>query len=52
MRWMRERIGVVEQEPVLFDLSILENIRLVRVIGLSRLSQLRSITLTVKLCSK
>ncbi|XP_023344692.1 phosphatidylcholine translocator ABCB4 [Eurytemora carolleeae] len=29
--WMRERIGVVSQEPVLFDLSILENIRVGRV---------------------
>ena len=28
---MRDRIGVVGQEPVLFDLSILENIRVGRV---------------------
>ena len=28
--WMRERIGVVGQEPVLFDLSIMENIRVGR----------------------
>ena len=27
---MRERIGVVGQEPVLFDLSIMENIRVGR----------------------
>ena len=28
--WMRDRIGVVGQEPVLFDLSIMENIRVGR----------------------
>ena len=28
--WMRDRIGVVGQQPVLFDLSILENIRVGR----------------------
>ena len=28
--WMRDRIGVVEQEPVLFDFSIMENIRVGR----------------------
>ena len=28
--WMRDRIGVVGQEPILFDLTILENIRVGR----------------------
>ena len=28
--WMRDRIGVVEQDPVLFDFSIMENIRVGR----------------------
>ena len=27
MRWLRERLGVVSQEPVLFGLTIAENIR-------------------------
>lgn len=27
VRWLREHIGVVSQEPILFDTSIRENIR-------------------------
>ena len=27
MRWLREHIGVVSQEPILFDTTIAENIR-------------------------
>lgn len=27
LHWLREKIGVVAQEPVLFDTSIMENIR-------------------------
>ena len=27
IRWLRSKIGVVSQEPVLFDMSIAENIR-------------------------
>jgi len=27
LRWMRSQIGIVSQEPVLFDASIAENIR-------------------------
>ena len=27
IRWLRQQIGVVSQEPVLFDASIAENVR-------------------------
>ena len=27
IRWLRSKIGVVSQEPILFDMSITENIR-------------------------
>ena len=27
VRWLRSKIGIVSQEPVLFDLTIAENIR-------------------------
>lgn len=30
MKWLRENIGIVSQEPVLFDASIAENIRMGR----------------------
>jgi len=27
LKWLREQVGVVSQEPVLFDMTIAENIR-------------------------